>query len=99
MAKGEGVATWSLICGIIAIILGILGGGLGLAFKVCTCFSYPVSVILAIVAIILGIIGLVSGKKSAKARSIIGILLGICYFFLGTVLTILVYLFGGLVAL
>lgn len=99
MAKGEGVATWSLVCGIIAIVLGLIGGGIGIFIWICSCFSYPIAVILAIAAIILGIIGLVSGNKAARTKSIIGIILGVCYFFLGIVLGVLAAIFGTAVGM
>ncbi|MDG6225584.1 MAG: hypothetical protein QCI82_08735 [Candidatus Thermoplasmatota archaeon] len=102
MAKGDGVATWSLVCGIIAIVLGLIGGGVRFipVVGICACFISPFAFILACTAIILGIIGLVSGNKSAKTKSIVGIVLGVCYFFLGITLFVLGLVFataiGGL---
>lgn len=101
MAKGDGVATWSLVCGIIAIILGIIGGGIGFIpfIGICSCFISPFALLLAFAAIILGIIGLITGGKSAKTKSIIGIILGVCYFVLGGVLVVLSVLFGAAMSL
>ena len=57
---GNGMATGSLVCGIIAVIFGTI-----LGFFVLT---IPIAILLGIVAIVLGVIGLNRAKVSGTGR-------------------------------
>ncbi len=92
MASKEGFGTWSMILGLIAIVLAIVGGGVGFIIPFCTCFVGPVGFFCAVAAIVLGIIALVAGK--AKGKAWIGLICGVLYFFVYAILTVISWIVG-----
>jgi hypothetical protein len=90
MLSRDGMSSWSLMAGIVAVIIAVLTGGVFFIpeIDVCLWFLGPLGLICAVVAIIFGIIGLVAG--SGKGMALLGIILGVAYFFMAIIIAVMV---------